>query len=139
MASTVTVKDSIDAPASVVWPVISDFGGLDKLVRGIERFRTEGDGLGMQRYIDMGGGEIVERLTWLDNESMTFSYTMLTSPFPFERYVATVRLIDEGTTTGVTWQGVFAVPAGADEAEAAQMASAVYSHGIESVKRAVAQ
>lgn len=132
----VTVTDTIDAPAAKVWPVISDFGGIDKIMRGIEGFRTEGQGIGMDRFIAMGGGEVVERLTWLDDEAHSFSYTILSGPLPFERYVATVRLTDLGASTGVVWEGNF-TPAGASEEETVQMANGIYAGAIKAVKRAV--
>ena len=132
--TVVTVNYTFEAPASVGWPVISDFGGLEKLVRRIKSFRTEGEGLGIQRYIDMGDGDIVERLTWLDDATITFSFTMLTSPLPISRHVSTVRLVSHRSVTDVEWRSSFVAP-GADERDAIDSVEA--GHGIRSVKRAI--
>ena len=135
--TTVTVTDTIDAPAAKVWPIVSDFGGLNKIMRGIDSWRTEGEGLGMDRFIGMGGGEVVERLTWLDPAAYSFSYSILSGPLPFTRYVATVRLSDNGATTGIVWEGNF-TPTGASEEETTKLANGIYTSIIKSVKRAVA-
>ena len=92
-----------------MWPLVSDFGGLVGIMRGVEECRLEGSGLGTDRVIPTGGGKhVVERLTWLDNEAHNFSYTIVSgSPFPFLRYVSTVKLTPAGERTDIEWEGNF--------------------------------
>jgi hypothetical protein len=135
--TTVTVTDSFDHPADQVWPVVSDFGGIHQYMRGMEPAVVHGTGLGQDRSLAMPGGQIVERLTWLDDEAMAFSYTILSGPLPFARYVATVKLTPDGDRTGIEWQGTFE-PDGVAEEEAAAMANGVYTGAIKGFKRHLA-
>jgi Polyketide cyclase / dehydrase and lipid transport len=132
--TTVTVTDTFDHPAATVWPVVSDFGGIHKYMRGMEPPTVEGTGLGQDRVITMGGGAVVERLTWCDPDAMAFSYTILSSPLPFTRYVATVKLSPQGDRTGIEWQGNFE-PDGVSEEEASTMAHGIYTGAIKGFKK----
>ncbi|MFN0026035.1 MAG: SRPBCC family protein [Acidimicrobiales bacterium] len=132
----VTVTDSFDHSAAAVWPVVSDFGGLHKYMRGMEPYPVVGSGIGQDRSLPMAGGEVVERLTWLDNDAMAFSYTIISGPLPFERYVATVKLSADGARTGIEWQGNFE-PAGVTEEEASTLANKIYAGAIKGFKKAL--
>ena len=48
-------------------------------------------------------------ITWLDDAAHSFSYTIITAPLPFRRYVATVKLTGRGNQTDIEWQGNFDV------------------------------
>ena len=133
--TTVTVQERFDQPIDEVWPVVSDFGGISKYFKGIE-CTSEGTGLGSDRFIAMGGGTVVERLTWLDDDDHSLSYTILSGPLPFARYVASIRLSPDGSGTLATWQGTFE-PAGVSEEEAAKVANGIYSGGLKAYKAAV--
>ena len=132
----VTVTDTFDHPAERVWPVVSDFGGIHKYMRGMEPATVEGTGLGQDRILAMPGGAVAERLTWLDNEAMAFSYTILSGPLPFARYVATVKLTPRGDQTDIEWQGNFEVD-GVPEDEGVTMANGIYSGAIKGFKKSL--
>lgn len=134
--TTVTVTDTFDHPAEKVWPIVSDFGGIHKYMRGLDGTRVEGSGLGQDRFLPMAGGEVVERLTWCDADAYAFSYTILSGPLPFDRYVATVKLTPKGTSCDIEWQGNFEPKDGAEE-EATKLANAIYSGGIKGYKKAL--
>jgi hypothetical protein len=133
--TTVTVNDTFDAPVERVWPLVSDFGGLVGIMRGVEECRLEGSGLGVDRIVN---GAIVERLTWLDHDDHAFSYTIVSGPIPFRRYVATVKLSPAGERTDIEWEGNFE-PDGVPEEEAAEMARKIYTGGIKGYKSALAR
>ena len=133
----VTVTDTFDHPADKVWPAVSDFGGVQKYMRGITEARVEGDSLGMDRILSTAGGEVVERLTWLDEAAMAFSYTIISSPLPVERYVATIKLSPAGDRCAIEWQGNFE-PAGVSEEEATALVTGIYTGGIKGYKKALA-
>jgi hypothetical protein len=135
--TTVTVTDTFDHPAERVWPVVSDFGGIHKYMRGMEPAVVHGSGLGQDRILAMAGGEIVERLTWLDADAMAFSYTIISGPLPLARYVATVKLTANGDTTDIEWQGNFE-PDGIPEAEGEAMANGIYTGAIKGFKKHLA-
>lgn len=135
--STVTVNDTFDHPADKVWPIVSDFGGIHKYMRGLEMADVRGSGLGQDRALVMGPDTIVERLTWLDPQAMAYSYTIVSGPLPFERYVSTVKLTADGDRTHIEWQGNFE-PAGVSEEEASKMVNGIYTGGIKGFKKALA-
>ena len=135
--TTVTVTDTFDAPVEQVWPHVSAFGDIDKYLRNLESVRVEGGGLGTDRCIGTPGGEIVERLTWLDDNTHQLSYTIVSGPIPVERYVATVKLSPQGERCGIEWVGCFE-PTGMSVEEAEKNFSGVYNAIIRGVKRALA-
>lgn len=135
--TTVTVTDTFDHPASKVWPMVSDFGGIHKYMRGMDvPPEVRGSGLGADRVIALPNGAVVERLTWLDPEAMAFSYTIIASPLPFDRYVATVKLSDQGDKTGIVWEGNFQAD-GVSEEDASTMANKIYTGAIKGFKKAL--
>lgn len=102
----VTVNGRIDHPVEKVWPVLADFGGITQLMGGDAPCELVGDGgIGTDRHVTAPNGVVVERLTWLDEATYTFSYTITEGPVPFERYVSTVRLTPDGNVTDVEWVG----------------------------------
>lgn len=132
----VTVTDRFDHPIEQVWPLVSDFGGIGKYLPGTE-CTCEGEGIGADRSLPMGGSVVVERLTWLDHEQHDLSYTILSpGPLPFARYVATIRLEADGDGTLATWEGTFE-PAGAPEEKAANLARKIYTGGFKGYKAAL--
>lgn len=134
--TTVTVTDTFDHPADKVWPLLSDFGGIHKYMRGMPETQVAGSGIGQDRIIELPAGQVVERLTWLDDANYAFSYTILTAPLPFERYVATVKLTPRGDQCDIEWEGNFDVN-GVPEEEGAAMARGIYTGGIKGYKKAL--
>jgi hypothetical protein len=130
------VTDTFDAPVERVWPHVSAFGDIDKYMRGIESLRLEGEGIGADRVIGTPGGEIVERLTWLDDDAYSLSYTIVSGPMPVSRYVATVKLSPDGERCGIEWIGRFE-PKGVSEEEAEKIFRGVYVGGIKGFKKAL--
>ncbi len=130
----VTVTDRFDHPVEKVWPVISNFDIGALMGMAVE---LVGDGgMGTDRRIDTGAGVIVERLTWLDEATHTFSYTITEGDtLPFERYVSSVRLTPDGNATDIEWIGRFE-PTIAEE-KAAKVARNVYAGMIGAVKKAL--
>ena len=132
--TTVTVTDTFDHPVDKVWPAVSDFGGIHKYMRGMEPAEVKGEGIGQDRALAMPVGTVVERLTWLDPAATAFSYTILSGPLPFDRYVATVKLTARGDKTDIEWQGNFEV-IGIPEDEGAKMADGIYAGAIKGYKK----
>jgi hypothetical protein len=132
----VTVTDTFDHPAEKVWPIVSDFGGIHKYMRGMDETKVDGEGLGQDRFLNMPGGQIVERLTWCDADALAFSYTIISGPLPVARYVSTVKLSADGNRTHIEWQGNFA-PAGVSEEEAIKLVTGIYTGGIKGYKKAL--
>ena len=133
MAEAKVVKD-VAAPGAEVFDVLCVFDGI-KPGGPIEAVRYEGTGVGMVRYLTMGGGEVIERLDVLDEESLTMTYVITNddSPLPFLNYSATVQITDKGDgSCTVEWTGTFD-PKG-DEETAIITATGIYAGGIKGAK-----
>jgi len=136
MAEAKVVK-KVGAPADAVWGQLSDFAGI-KVGGPIEAVRYEGEGVGMVRYLTMGGSDVVERLDVHDSENRTFTYSIINedAPLPFSNYSATVSITDDGDgTCTVDWTGTF--DAKGDEAAAINVATGIYAGGIKGAKIAL--
>ncbi|XOV90575.1 MAG: SRPBCC family protein [Pseudomonadota bacterium] len=136
MAEARVVK-KVNAPAADVW---AQLGVFDSIKPGgpIEAVRYEGQGVGMVRYLTMGGGQVVERLEEHDAAHMTFTYAIINEdcPLPFNNYSATVKITDDGDDTcTVDWTGTF--DARGDEAAAVNLATGIYAGGIKGARIAL--
>ncbi len=134
--SEVVVTDTVAAPIADVWRLAADFGGLDKIMDGIESLEIEGEGVGMLRKIPMGGGEVVERLEELDEASYRTAYSIVSSPLPFKDYYAIIQLSEAEGGTEVEWSGSFE-PDGAPAEKAEKLARGIYAGGINGFKKAL--
>ena len=136
MAEAKVVK-KIGASADAVWEQLSDFAGISP-GGPIEAVRYEGEGVGMVRYLTMGGGQVIERLEAHDAEQRTFTYAIINDdcPLPFADYSATVNITDDGDgTCTVDWTGTFE-PKG-DEETAINTASGIYAGAIKGARIAL--
>ena len=133
MTEAKVVKD-VNATGKALFDILCVFDGI-KPGGPVEGVRYEGEGIGMVRYISMGGGEVVERLDVLDPDTLTMTYAITNddSPLPFLNYSATVQITDNGDgTCSVDWTGTFD-PKG-DEAAAVNAATGIYAGGIKGAK-----
>ena len=128
------VVKTINATGKEVFDVLCVFDNI-KPGGPVEAVRYEGEGVGMVRYITMGGGEVVERLDVLDPETLTMTYAITNEdcPLPFLNYSSTVQITDNGDgTCGVDWTGTFD-PKG-DEETAINTATGIYAGGIKGAR-----
>jgi hypothetical protein len=135
--ASVKVNDRIGAGADRVWGLVRDFGGLQRFAAGIESVSVQGEGIGAVRTLTMPGGlSLQERLEARDDASRTLQYAIVGShPLPFDQYLATIRLSEDGDGCQIEWSSTFAPRAGA-EAQAAGMVEAIYRSGIAGLKKA---
>ncbi len=136
MAEAKVVKD-VAAPADKVFEILGAFDGIKK-GGPIEDVRYEGEGVGMVRYLTMGGSQVVERLDVHDSANRVMTYAIINedSPLPFSNYSATVLVKDNGDDTStVEWTGTFD-PKG-DEEAAINTATGIYAGGIKGAKIAL--
>jgi carbon monoxide dehydrogenase subunit G len=114
----------VDRPADEVWAVVSDFGGLDAWMPGIESCELEGD----TRKLSAMGMEITEQLRTKDDATRTLAYSVVGLP-GLESHLATITVHPDGDTSRVTW---------AFEAEPDSMSNfmdGTYKSGIEALKK----
>lgn len=137
--SEVTRTGNFAAAPAELWRLVSDFGGLDKIMDGIESFEAEGEGVGSTRSIAMGGGVVVESLDALDPDAMTLTYSMLETPLPFKDYSATMVVSANGESgSTLSWTGSFE-PHGVPAEKAEKLAGNIYSGGIAGYAKALGE
>ena len=133
----VSMNTNLNASAEEVWKTISDFNGLPKFVDAIVDSTIEGSGVGAVRTLKLqdGGPPIVEKLESQDDQTRSLSYSIVESPLPLDRYLATVEVRDLGEgRCEVVWSSSFE-PKGAPEEEAKKIVKGVYSAGFEGLKK----
>ncbi len=118
-----TAAIDIDAPADQVWKVVSDFGGIDGWMPGIETCRVEGE----NRIIETMGMTITERLVAKDDAGRALTYAIADGA-PVESHEAVITVTPSGETSHVTWS-VEATPD-----EMADLMSALYQQSLDALK-----
>jgi len=116
-----------------VWALIGGFNSLpDWLPFITESICSEG---GRVRSLkDPEGNSIVERLQTFDEQQRTYSYSIISSPFPVTDYLATLRVQANGRGSLVEWFGEF-TPAGVSDADAEALFKGIYEGGLEALAK----
>lgn len=78
----------VNLNAEKVWEKLIDFGGTEKFVPDlIEKVVVQGNGIGAVRTIYLkGGGEILEKLTSIDQIRLKLKFIILSTPMPIFDY-----------------------------------------------------
>ena len=96
-----TAEIDVAAPADRVWALVSDFGGLDQWMPGLESCTLDGD----VRTIEMMGLEIKEQLVNRDDESRSIAYSIIEGPVPVDSHKATITVTPKGDEAShITWR-----------------------------------
>lgn len=116
-----------------VWALI---GGFDSLPDWLPFIRESivSEGGRVRSLKDPDGNAIVERLISFDEVARSYSYSILQSPFPISRYLATLRVSADGQGSLVEWFGEF-TPNGVSEADAEALFKGVYEGGMEALAK----
>lgn len=93
------VEVEIDRSPDDVWGLISDFGGLDSWMPGIDSCELDGD----VRTLQTMGMEIKERLVAQDDDGRTQQYSIVEAPMPLEHHLATLSVEPKGDGSLFTW------------------------------------
>jgi hypothetical protein len=118
------VEVHIERTPEDVWAVISDFGGLDGWMPGVDGCDLDGD----VRTLNTNGMEIKERLVSQDDGARTQSYSIVEGPIPVEHHLATLSVEPDGEGSRFTW----AWEVRPDEMEA--LFSSIYEGSAQAVK-----
>lgn len=134
--ANVTKATTIEASPDTVWKTVRDFGSIDTYVTMFTDVVTDGTGVGMKRTLTLqDGGQIVERLEHLDDEARELRYSVVESPLPIEKYVATAQVRDKGSDAcEITWSSTFE-PKGAPEDDVVEMVEGLYATAFEGLKQ----
>ncbi len=91
---------TIDRSPDDVWKLVREFGGLETWMPGVETCVVDGD----VRTIGMMGIKVKEKLRGVDDESRTFSYSVIESPMTnLESHLVKISVEPEGGGSHVTW------------------------------------
>lgn len=142
----ISIKASsvIDASVSKVWPLLRDFGAIERWLPGVARSEIENGGggttVGAVRLLTMeNGSRMREQLTGLSDANHTISFDIIDPAFPVRDYSAAIRLeqITSGDRCFIIWCADFE----ADEADIAsmraQMVDDVFKPGFEGLAEAL--
>ncbi len=129
----IRLSTNLPASADDIWKLIGNFNALPDWHPAVEKSDLE-DGGKQRRVTVAGGGEIVERLEAHADEDYTYTYSIVSSPFPVANYRSTVRIVpkDDGTSE-VEWLGSF--EAVGTENEAIKTMQGVYQAGIDNLRK----
>jgi hypothetical protein len=134
----VKVSEPIAAPASKVWELLGDFGGVTKWGGPmLQSCAVEGSGVGAVRTLGLpGGNSIQERCEAYDAAGRSLTYSIVgKSPIPIRNYESTCRVVETGPSQcRVDWNGRFE-PDGASEEQTQGMVRGIYTGGIAGVKK----
>lgn len=133
----VDMSTRIKASADEVWKLIRDFNGLPVFIAAIKKSTMKGSGIGAERTLSFEGGgpPVVERLETVDDQAMALTYSILTSPLPFQDYLAGVEVKAVGPgECEIRWYATFQ-PKGASEAEAVKVAEGVFGGAFDGLKK----
>ena len=131
--ANVSMKTTLPVDAKQVWEAIGSFNALPSWHPAIESSELE-DGGAVRRLTVMGGGEIVEKLVARDDEELTYTYSVVSSPLPVINFSATLKVTpNESGGADVEWSGEFEPAQGVPDATKAVQDS--YQAGMENLKK----
>lgn len=118
-------------PASVIWELLADFGGIGKWwpEGKLTRVDVEGEGVGMVRHMHTAGGLVLsERLDALDAGARRLALSITGDmPAGIRDYHATGRVAELGPNSCILeWSGTYRVPSREDEAGARAFIEGAY-------------
>jgi hypothetical protein len=136
----VNTSEVLPLPAEAVWKLIAGFDTLPDYHASITSSElSEG---GTVRKIGLtepaGGGHVVERLVYFNDETREFSYKiidLINCRFPLRNYRAFVRIEKiDAKSCRLHWGSVFTVE-GATEAEGDELAKVIYQGCYDGIRR----
>jgi len=136
----VNTSEVLPLPAEAVWKLIAGFDTLPDYHASITSSElSEG---GTVRKIGLtepaGGGHVVERLVYFNDETREFSYKiidLINCRFPLRNYQAFVRVEKiDAKSCRLHWGSVFTVE-GATEAEGDELAKVIYQGCYDGIRR----
>jgi len=129
------VNEDFSRGAADVWKELSDFGGLDGWMPGVERCEVEGEGVGAVRTVEMGPVKVVERLESFDDDGRSLSYALLEGPMPLRNFVGTIEVSETGASScRVEWSAAFDLPEGVSREQIAPGIEGGYGGALKALK-----
>jgi hypothetical protein len=128
----------IPANAQALWKTVRNFSNIALWHRDVRDSTLEdggpGDRVGAVRALHLKNGTLIrEQLTALSDKDLTYSYSVIESPFPIAHHSSTVSFlsIEGGSKTLVAWSAEFALTQGDPDALADGIRQSVILAGFE--------
>jgi hypothetical protein len=133
----IVVKEEVGASADAVWELVRDFGGVQGWSSAIQSCEVEGEGIGAVRTLTMPGGlSLQERLEAFDDAGRRLQYAIIAGPLPFENYLATIEVREDGDACTIDWSSTLDAKGVTDE-QAVGIVEGIYTGGIQGIKKAL--
>jgi hypothetical protein len=135
-AASVTKSIDVNAPPAKVWAMIGPFCSISAWHPAIGKCTSdEGQPAPTRTLVTKDGkGAFIELQTARDDNGMSYSYAIKSSPLPVSGYTSTIKVTPKGKDMStVTWSGAF-TPASGKEADAENAVSGIYQSGLDAVK-----
>lgn len=131
-------SNRVEAKATVeqAWAKIGDFCGIKDWHPAIADCQlSEQDGAKIRTLTAKDGAKFVEKLVKWDDAGTAYTYEILESPLPVEKYVSTLKVEgdDEPGKVAIIWSSTFE-PKGVSETEARKIVADVYVAGLVALK-----
>lgn len=135
----VTVSETIQAPASAVWLEVANPAGWERWIDFLTGSTVQGRGTGASRICHTDSGDIHEVIEMVDEDSMTFEYSIRSAPMPIHNARGRIQVVDQGNERAmVTWSITFQTSAAAAE-ELKATIEEIYRSSIANLERLVAE
>lgn len=131
--ATASATLRVNVPATTVWTLVGGFQSLPDWLPLIASSEAS-EGGRVRTLTTEDGAVIVEKLQTFDEANRTYSYSIVSGPFPVTHYLATLQVAAAGEQASViTWSGSF-TPQGVSDAEAETIFQGVYQGGLDALK-----
>lgn len=125
---TKTSTQTVDA----VWTKIGDFCGIAQWHPALAKCDLSASK--KTRTLTLkGGGTIVERLVSWSDKTHSYTYKIVSSPLPVEKYVSTIHVVKSGAGSKIIWSGHYSAKAGTADADAKKTIDGVYQGGVDAL------
>lgn len=129
----VSMKQDLNVSADQLWQMIGHFNALPDWHPAVEK--SELSSAGETRTLSLaGGGQIIEKLESADDDSKTYSYSIVDSPLPVKNYVSTIKVSGSGDNATIEWSSEFDAE-GMPENDAMKAIEGVYQAGLDNLKK----
>ena|SRR5690606_21496951 len=129
----------IDHPASQVWSIVSDFGGLKRWNPAVTTCSQEGTGVGALRTFQAGPATVCERIEALDQANLSISYSIVSgSSLKVRQALLTISVKPLDASSCELYWGMQGEPDGVEAEELKQVLHKRYSGRIEDLRRVLA-
>lgn len=129
----VSMSQDLKVSADQVWQMVGNFNALPDWHPQVDKSELTEEG--QTRKLSLaGGGTIVEKLEKLDDNSRTYTYSIVDSPLPVKNYTSTIKVTGSGDSATIEWSSEFDA-AGMPENDAMKAIQDVYQDGLNNLKK----